>query len=198
LSLPFTLNEEGKEELRKALQLTLSIHKGEKLMALTDYSELEKEIADAPEPKTLPRGSEVKARIIAVRSGISDKNGCTWYQPVFDIPDDPMVVEFNAFFWDLAEAKEKLEPKQVMRNTNSFKNFAAAFELDYSRPFDWEEDLNGLEGWVILGFKKDDEFGDKNTVAKYVAGKHGPAHSTGAVRSDYIKQSAGRDDGIPF
>lgn len=165
-------------------------------MALTDYSSLEKDISTAPEPKVMSRGAEVKARIIAVRSGVSEKNGCTWYQPVFDIPDEPMAVEFNDFIWDLAEANEKLEPKQVARNMNRFKNFAAAFGLDYSRPFDWEEDLLGLEGWMILGFKKDDEFGDKNTVAKYVAGKHGPAHATGAIRdtSDYTKG----DDDIPL
>ena len=138
-------------------------------MALTDYSDLEKEIQDAPEPKTLPKGSEVRARIIAVRTGISDKNDCKWYQPVFDVPDDPMVIEFNDFIWELD--REKLDPKQFQRNMFRFKEFASCFGLDYSRPFDWEEDLLGLQGWVILGFKKDDEFGDKNVVKKYVIKK---------------------------
>lgn len=161
-------------------------------MALTDYSDLEKEISDAPEPKILPRGSEVKARIIAVRSGVGDKNNCTWYRPVFDVPAEPMVVEFNTFFWDIAEAKEKLEPKQYQRNLNSFKNFSAAFSLDYSRPFDWDEDLIGLKGWVILGFKKDDEYGDRNTVAKYSAGKHSdPTEVRGG--SDYMADSHDED-----
>ena len=45
-------------------------------MAMSDYSDLEKEIGGAPEPKMLPAGSEVKARIISVRSGVSDKNDC--------------------------------------------------------------------------------------------------------------------------
>lgn len=153
---------------------------------LTDYSDLEKEIADAPELRTLPRGSEVKARIIAVRSGTSDKNGCKWYQPVFDVPDDPLALEFNDFFWDLVDAKEFIEPKQYARNLNRFKNFATAFDIDFSRPFDWEEDLPGHMGWLILGFKKDDEFGDKNTVAKYVAGKKA---------GRYMSKS---DDEMPF
>jgi hypothetical protein len=137
-------------------------------MSLTDYSDLESEIQSAPEPKILARGAEVKARIIAVRTGVSDKNDCAWYQPVFDVPDDPMVVEFNDFIWDLGDAREKLEAKQYMRNLYRFKNFSAAFGLDYSRPFSWEDDLIGLEGWVILGVKKDDEYGDKNTISKYV------------------------------
>ncbi len=138
-------------------------------MSLSDYSDLEKEISSAPEPKTLPRGAEVRARIIAVRTGVSDKNGATWYQPVFDVPDDPMVSEFNAFFWDLSD-RDKLDAKQAARNMNAFKNFAAAFHLDYSKPFSWEDDLVGLTGWVILGIKKSDEYGDQNTVSKYVAG----------------------------
>ena len=139
-------------------------------MALTDYSDLEQEIKDAPEPKILPRGSEVKARIVAVNSGISEKNDAQWYMPVFDVPSESLAKEFNAFFWDLSE-RDKLTEKQAAAAMRSFKNFATAFELDYSRPFDWEDDLIGLEGWVILGVQKDDEYGDKNTISKYVSGR---------------------------
>lgn len=140
-------------------------------MSLVDYTDMERDIADAPSPKNLPRGAEVKARIISVRSGISDKNGCTWYQPVFDVPSDPMVIEFNDFFWDLADARGKIDEKQFQRSLNKFKNFASAFSIDYSRPFSWEDDLIGCEGWVIVGVRKSDEYGDQNTVSKYVTGK---------------------------
>ena len=139
-------------------------------MSLTDYSNLEKEIDGAPEPKTLPRGSEVKARIIVVREGISDKNGAQWYMPTFDVPDDPMVIEFNDFFWDLAD-RDKLDAKSAQRALYKFQKFAKAFDLDYSKPFNWLDDLPKLEGWVILGVKKSDEYGDQNTVSKYVAGR---------------------------
>ena len=139
-------------------------------MALTDYSDLEKEIKNAPEPKIMPRGVEVKARIISVNSGISDKNDAQWYMPTFDIPAEPMAIEFNDFFWDLSE-RDKIGGKQFQRLLNKFKNFAVSFALDFSRPFSWEDDLVGLEGWVILGVKRDDEYGDKNSISKYVAGK---------------------------
>lgn len=139
-------------------------------MSLVDYSDLEKEIASAPEPKTLKRGDEVKIRIIGIRSGISDKNDAKWYQPIFDVPADPMVSEFNDFIWDLAD-RDKLDPKQQARNMNRFKNFAACMGLDYSKPFSWEDDLIGLTGWAILGVKKSDEYGDQNTVSKYVHGQ---------------------------
>ena len=137
---------------------------------LTDYSDMEKDIQDAPELTILPRGTEVKARIISVREGISDKNDAQWYQPVFDIPSEPLVLEFNDFFWDLAD-RAKLDEKSTVRSLRKFKLFAEAFGLDYSRPFDWEEDLIGLEGWVILGVKKSDEYGDGNTISKYVVGQ---------------------------
>ena len=136
------------------------------VMAMSDYSDLEKQIAGAPEPKILVKGTEVKARIVSVRSGVSDKNDCTWYQPVFDVPADPMVMEFNDFMWELN--KEKLTPKQFQRELYKFKQFASAFGIDYSRPFSWEDDLPGKEGWVILGVKKSDEYGDQNSVSKYV------------------------------
>lgn len=136
-------------------------------MSLVDYSDLEKEIKEAPEPLILPAGSEVKARIISVREGISDTNGAKYYQPVFDVPSQPMVVEFNDFFWDLLE-KQTVDPKQYQRNLHKFKSFAAAFGINFAKPFSWLDDLIMLEGWMILGYKKDDEYGDKNTVKKYL------------------------------
>ena len=138
-------------------------------MALTDYSEFEKEIEGAEEPKMLPAGTEVKARIISIRSGTSDKNDCEWYSPVFDVPDKPMVMEFNDFYWELD--REKLTAKDMERGLYKFQQFAKCFNIDYSRPFDKEDEWPGKEGWVILGVKKSEEYGDQNTVKKYVVGK---------------------------
>lgn len=138
-------------------------------MSLSDYSDLEQEISDAPEPKVLPRGTEVKARIIKVQSGISDKNDCVWYRVIFDVPDDPMVIEFADFLWELD--KTKLDPKDFQRTKYKFSKFANVFGIDYSRPFSWEDDLPGKEGWVIVGIKKSDEYGDQNSVSQYVTGK---------------------------
>ena len=81
-----------------------------------------------------------------------------------------MAQEFNDFIWDLAD-RDKIEVKQAARNMSRFKNFAAAFGIDYSRPFSWEDDLIGKEGWVIVGVRKTDEYGEQNTVSKYVIRK---------------------------
>lgn len=139
-------------------------------MALTDYSNIEKEIDEAPEPITLAKGTEVKARIIGVSSGISDKNGAAWYSVRFDVPKISLAKEFNAFFWDLAD-RDKLEEKSAIAALRNFKNFAQAFDIDYSKPFSWEDDLIGKEGWLIVGVRDTDDYGPQNTVSKYLAKK---------------------------
>lgn len=142
-------------------------------MGLTDYSDLEKEVLNAPQPKMLPKGSEVKARIIGVNSGVSEKNGARWYTVRFDVPADPMVIEFNTFFWDLLE-KPKIDPKQYARNLFTFQQFCLAFKVDLSKPFDWETDLIGKTGYLQVGVQHSDQYGDQNNVSKFVAGP-GPA-----------------------
>ena len=134
-------------------------------MSLSDYSHLEDRIADAPELQVLKAGSEVKARIINVRTG-EDKNGHDYFMPVFDVPEEPLVQEFSDFFTDLSELN-KLEEKAQMRVLRKFKVFAEAFGIDYSKPFSFE-DFDGLEGWVIVGVSKSAEYGEQNSVSKYV------------------------------
>ena len=136
-------------------------------MSLSDYSSLEQEIEDAPEPIVLPKGSEVKARIIGVRQG-TDKNGFAYFMPVFDVPDQVLVKEFSDFFYDLVDI-DKLDEKGRARAVKKFQVFAKAFDIDYSKPFDFEN-FTGLEGWVILGVTKHDEYGEQNSVSKYVCG----------------------------
>lgn len=146
---------------------------GRLLMRVVDYSDKEviEEIEQALEQKVLPAGTEVKARIIQVRSGVSDKNDCDWYNVRFDVPAEPLAKEFTCFFWDPVEAKSKVEPKQQARNLYQFQQFTKAFNIDLSRPFTWEDDLPGLEGWLILGVRQDDVYGDQNTVRKFVVGQ---------------------------
>jgi len=138
-------------------------------MSLIDYSDMEKEIEESQDPIVLPKGSEVKFRIIDVQTGTSDKNDCDWYAPIFDVPDQPLVKEFRDFFWVLD--KKKLTPKQYAYGLNDFKKFKKCIGLNISKPFDPEDDLPGMEGWAILDTKKDDKYGEQNTIDKYIYGK---------------------------
>ena len=137
-------------------------------MALIDYSDMEQEILDAQEPTVLPKGTEVKVRIIQVRQGTSEKNGNDYLMPLYEVLGDgmEMVKEVSDFLWVLD--KEALSAKEYARALDQFKKFAKCFGIDLSRPFDPEEDLVGLEGWIIVGLRKSDEYGEKNTVSKYI------------------------------
>ena len=142
---------------------------------LTDYSKMEKEIANVPEPTTLKKGIEVKARIISVRVGVVDKeesdyDGISYFSVAYEAVDEPAAKEFNDFFWNLVD-RDKLadiSEKAMLSAIRKFSKFADAFGLDYSRPFDLEDDLPGKIGWVIVGTKKSEEYGDQNTVQKYL------------------------------
>ena len=135
-------------------------------MSLSDYSALEQRIANAPEPVVLPKGTEVKARIVNVRTGI-DKNELRYFMPIFDVPDEELVKEFSHYFTDLVDI-EKLTIKQGNAALRQFKLFAEAFGIDYSKPFDFEEFIS-LEGWVIVGVQKTDDYGEQNIVNRYIA-----------------------------
>ncbi len=135
-------------------------------MSLSDYSALEQRIANAPEPVVLPKGTEVKARIVNVRTGI-DKNELRYFMPIFDVPDEELVKEFSHYFTDLVDI-EKLTVKQGNAALRQFKLFAEAFGIDYSKPFDFEEFIS-LEGWVIVGVQKTDDYGEQNTVNRFIA-----------------------------
>lgn len=165
-------------------------------MALTDYSSMEKDIENVPEPAVLKKGTEVRARIIGVRTGVvekaeSDYDGISYFSVSFDAPDEPLAKEFSDFFWDLIDRDKiaQVSEKTLLAAMRKFRNFADAFGLDYSRPFDLEDDLPGKEGWLIVGVKKSDDYGEQNTVSKYLAPSAGNANgpSPGA-----------RADGAPF
>jgi hypothetical protein len=137
-------------------------------MALIDYSDMEQEILESQEPIVLPKGTQVKVRIIQVRQGTSEKNDNDYLMPLYEVLGEgmEMVKEVSDFLWVLD--KENLSTKEYARALDQFKKFAKCFGIDLSRSFDPEEDLVGLEGWVILGLKKSDEYGEQNTVSKYV------------------------------
>jgi hypothetical protein len=134
-----------------------------------DFSSMEKEINDAPEPRVLNKGEEVQVRIIAVNTGISEKNGAPWFMPRYDVPKDPMVKEFTDFMWD-PSGNSKLDEKSKQRNTYHIQQFFKCFKIDISKPFQWE-DLVGKLGWVIAGQRTTDDYGVQNSVSKYITGQ---------------------------
>ncbi len=138
-------------------------------MSLMDFSSLEKEINSAPAPRILNKGEEAELRIIGINEGVSDKNGARWFMPRFDVPRDPMVKEFTAFYWNPLDGA-KIESKQKQQNDYAFQQFKEAFKIDLSKPFSFE-DLIGKKAWGIAGVRHTDEYGDQNFVSKWVISK---------------------------
>ena len=138
-------------------------------MNLLDLTGLQGEIEDAPEPTVAKAGTEQKLRIISVREGEAGEGNCPYFSPVYEVVDAPMVKEFNDFFW--VPEKDKLSEKQYQRALYAIKVFTKCFEIDISRPIDYEDDLPGHVGWVIVGTRKSDEYGEQNTVRRYIAPK---------------------------
>jgi len=144
---------------------------------LSDYSKMEREIKDAPKPRILPNGTEVRARIIRVESGIIEDEskksyGAKYYNVLLDVPADPLCPIFRQFFWELAD-RDKIPEEQFRRALPQFREFAACFGIDYSRPFNWETDLERLEGDIVLGIKKDKEgqYADQNNIREFIVPK---------------------------
>lgn len=135
-------------------------------MSMLDLTGIKDDIENAEEPKVLDAGEEVKLRIITVNVG-EDKNNNPYFMPVFEVPDEPMAKEFSDFF---SIPRKDMKEKDYKRALYKIKVFAQAFDIDLGRPIDYEDDLPGCEGWAILGVRKSDEYGEQNTIRKYIAG----------------------------
>ncbi len=99
-------------------------------MSMSDYSDMEQEIREAPEPTILQAGTEIKARIITVNSGISDKNDGTgnkfswehsesggWGSVTYLMDEDDYVLLDNPVAFDqiTATSNAGVEKKLVLR-----------------------------------------------------------------------------------
>jgi len=127
---------------------------------------LDMNLGDAQEPKAVPADEEYKIRILTCRSD-SDKNGNPYLLPMFEIPDQPTSKGFTKF---LRVPHQEMDAKQMNSAKWSMTLFLQAFGMDPGRPFDPEE-LNGKEGWAILGVSDDEEYGEQNFVKKFIAPK---------------------------
>lgn len=136
------------------------------LMPVLDPNEWN--LDDAQEPYALEDNSEVKVRILDVRKD-KDKNDMEYLLPRFEIVDEPFSKDFTHFMY--IPDKETMDAKRLNRSRFAMVQFLHCFEIDTSRPMDPTEDWNGSEGWVILGIKKDDQYGEQNFVKQFITPK---------------------------
>ena len=157
-------------------------------MGFNDYSSMEDELLNAPQPYVLGKGKEVKAMIIQMKVGTSEKNDARYLMPSFNVPDEPLALPFNDFFWDPLDYS-KVDPSQVAVSKAKFSNFIKAFGIDLKgkdgQGIDWETDPLKKFGWLVTGpIQEDTGYGEKASVSRYIAGPDGQATAPGSGGND--------------
>lgn len=125
---------------------------------------LDVETGDAIEPKAVAAG-EYKIKIVNV-SIDTDKNGHPYMLPRFEVVGEPAAKDFTQF---LRLPHDELSEKQLNAAKWNLSQFKQAFGMGEGKIS--LDEMMGLEGWAILGVREDEEFGQQNTLRKYIAAK---------------------------
>ncbi len=121
---------------------------------------------DNIKPDVLEAPGEHKMRVEAAEQ-VTSKNGNLYLnlRMSFVDNDDAEQVYRIMMIPDDQDADEK----KVKRWKKDFIAFFAAFDIEFSGSLDLDS-VVGQEGWCIIGLENDEEYGDRNTVKKFVKG----------------------------
>jgi hypothetical protein len=140
------------------------------VISMSIFDNMEK-LDDARAPEVLDAGSEVKLRIISVKTGKGGDNDDDYISPRFEVVGNEFAQDLNHFLWVPTSDLRNSDKKKFEKAKWQMKEFMEAFGIDPSRPGDPEQDWVGCEGWAILGVKESDEYGKQNTIRKVVTGR---------------------------
>lgn len=132
-------------------------------MATVDLSNYDLE--NAQDPIAVDEG-EYKIRIIECDGVRENSAGNPYILPRFEIDGEPLAKDFTHY---MALPTDDMDAKKSERTRASLKKFCLAFGLDFST-FD-TDDLQGLEGWAILGKSYDDQYGEQNFIKRLQVGQ---------------------------
>lgn len=122
------------------------------------------DLENAQDPIAMEEG-EYKVMIIECDDPKENSAGNPYILPRMEIVGEPLAKDFTNYF---GLPTTDMEPKELQRAAARLKNFCQCFNLDFEG-FDTSE-LAGSEGWVILGKKYDDQYGDQNFIKKFITG----------------------------
>lgn len=131
-------------------------------MSIVDLSSYDLE--NAQEPVALDEG-EYKVRIIECDGLRENTAGNPYILPRFEVVGEPLAKDFTQY---MALPTADMDAKKSERVRAGLKKFCICFGLDFGQ-FDTDE-LQGLEGWVMLGKSFDDQYGEQNFIKRYVVG----------------------------
>ena len=128
---------------------------------------LDVDVGDAVEPKVMPAGEECKLRIVGASITTSDKG--TFLIPRLEVTGEPYAKEFTHV---LTIPEDDMDEKRTNQCKYRLDEFYRTFE--FSPPaggYEPEDALPGCEGWAILGIRESDEYGEQNTIRKFLPPK---------------------------
>ena len=127
---------------------------------------LDVDTTNAPEITIAEGGKEYNITWLGGIIG-NDKNGHPYFMPRFEIVGEPYKKDFTRYH---ALPYEGMPEKDHARALDELSKFKQCFGIDPSARIDVENDPP-LTGWGILGAKEDAEFGEQNTLRKYIIPK---------------------------
>lgn len=133
------------------------------------------DLEDSYDPIALPEGTECQLRILDVILG-KDKNGMEFIMPRFEIIEQPLAKDFTHFLHVPTEeinpetGKPKMDKKTLNRAKRAMLHFFECFDIEPG-VFDPEDDWPGLEGWVILSYSNDPQYGEQNRIKQLLSKK---------------------------
>lgn len=127
-------------------------------------------LSNVIEPKTVPSGQEYRLRIVDVKTDDNgnlplNKNGNRYILPLFEIPDEIGAKSFTTY---IGLPSQEMSDKQKNDALYHINQFLKCFGFDPDSPPDDPTDLIDAEGYAILGEKYDEEYGDKNTIRRFL------------------------------
>jgi len=118
------------------------------------------------EPKAYPGGKEYKIRLLDVTKD-TNKNDEAYILPRFEISGKPDSKDFTHY---MGLPHSGMNEKQANSAKFRIMQFYGCFGIPTKGKINLE-DYKGKEGWAILGYKEDDEYGPQNFVRKFLEKK---------------------------
>ena len=121
-------------------------------------------IDEAQDPICVTPG-EYKLRLIECDGIRQNKADNDYILPRFEVVGEPLAKDFTYY---LPLFSEDYDEKRSSRVAAGIKNFCLCFGIP-TDSFDTDE-LQGLEGWAMLGVSDDPQYGEQNYIKKFVVG----------------------------
>lgn len=118
-----------------------------------------------------PVAAEAGEHELRILGGVidKDKNGNPYFLPRFEVIDGPPnCKDFTDF---IRLPYEGMGAKEKARADWRLHSFKVAFGIEEGMKISLEDDLPGLTGWAILNVREDPQYGEQNTISKYVLPK---------------------------